>query len=69
MLSNETGQHLLVPKLLGIAVAGFAIYGVVATVMLNLRIRPAASGFRNASRQRTGMGRASRISPWRTAWA
>lgn len=41
-LRDETNQRVLIPKLLGIAMAGFAIYGVVATVILNLAHR---SGF------------------------
>lgn len=36
MLRDENAQRALIPKLLGIAMAGFAIYGVVATAVLNL---------------------------------
>jgi hypothetical protein len=36
ILRIEEGQRRLIPKLLAIAVCGFTLYGVVATVMLNL---------------------------------
>ena len=36
LLRDEQGQRVLIPKLLGIAMAGFAIFGVVATAVLNL---------------------------------
>lgn len=43
LLADEAGQRHLSPKLLGIALAGFTIYGVVATVLLNLARQ--SSGF------------------------
>src|SRR5688572_7575156 len=35
-LRHETGQRRVIPKLLAISVSGFVLYGVTATVMLNL---------------------------------
>ncbi|MCE9607270.1 MAG: hypothetical protein K8U03_20485 [Planctomycetia bacterium] len=35
-LRTDAGQRRLIPQLLGIALCGFALYGVVATFMLNL---------------------------------
>jgi len=35
LMRDETQQRLLIPRLLGIALVGFAIYGVVATIVLN----------------------------------
>ena len=43
LLRDETAQRQMIPKLLGIAVSGFALYGLTATLMLNLAHN--ASGF------------------------
>src|SRR5689334_2234283 len=34
-LKNDAEQRAIIPKLLGFSIASFAVYGVVATVMLN----------------------------------
>jgi hypothetical protein len=36
MLRDESGQRALIPKFLGIAMGGFALFGIVATAVLNL---------------------------------
>lgn len=36
LLRSEAGQRLLIPKFLVVALGGFALYGVVATLMFNL---------------------------------
>lgn len=36
LLADPAGQRWLIPQLLGVSMAGIAIYGVVATMMLNL---------------------------------
>ena len=35
MLRDENEQRALIPRLMAVALAGFAIYGVVATIVLN----------------------------------
>lgn len=35
MLRNENEQRRLIPRLLAVALSGFAIYGIVATIVLN----------------------------------